>query len=96
MLCIAIDSLCLLDVPRKYQAALAEEGLPCVLIACNCSLMENTNATCKKAAHLRLVQLLFPADKAKCHTMEHTLQLIKLLTNKQGVIDHKLLHNLAT
>lgn len=95
MLCIAIDSLCLLYVPRKYQAALAEEGLPCVLIACNCSLMENTNATCKKAAHLRLVQLLFPADKAKRHTMAHTLAL-KLLTNKQGVIDHKLLHNLAT
>lgn len=53
MPCISIDSLCLLDVPRKYQAALAEDGLPCVLIARNCSLMENTNATCKKKRTLK-------------------------------------------
>lgn len=73
MLCISIDSLCLLDIPRKYQAAQAsrfhslhsEEGLPCVWIARNCSVMENTNAARKKRGHLRPAQLLFPAHKAK-------------------------------
>lgn len=82
-------------VPRKNQAVLAEEGLPCVLIACNCGLMENTNATCKKAAHLRLTGTVILSRRQSQAPHNGAHSSTHQASDQQGVINHKLRHNLA-